>query len=116
MQWEARIWFEKPNCESYKWWIYRYRENGIENKNLSPCEIGTMCGALVGGGGWMKEMKVGNTVDGFHTHTANRTMKLRAIAWSRVGMGSSRGDGGGDLTMYNVSLFRIVKENPPNIS
>jgi hypothetical protein len=51
-------------------------------------------------------------VDRLHIHTQIRMMKLLAIALSRVGKGSRRGDGRDDL-MFSVSLFGIVIGNLP---
>jgi hypothetical protein len=51
-------------------------------------------------------------VDGLCILMQNKTKKPLAIALSGVGRASRRRDSGGDVTMYNISLFGIVTINP----
>jgi hypothetical protein len=51
--------------------------------------------------------------DGLHIFIQNRTMKSLAIALSGAGRRSRGRDSGGNLTIYNIRLFRIITANPP---
>jgi hypothetical protein len=82
----------------------------ITNKR-QDCKMGTVCGALVGGG--MKEMEAreyGRWTSYTYRH---RTKKPLAIALSGAARGLRGSDNGGDVMMYNVSNWNFRYESPP---
>jgi hypothetical protein len=78
----------------------------INNKKQN-CEIVTVCGGvLVGGGeGEWRRLRWGNMVDGLHIPTWTRTKKPLTIALSGAGRDFGGTDNGGNETIKIVTIM-----------